>query len=124
MRQLVIAFLLFPAVLVAQEPLVIDAIVRRATPLPRSTCGSTVACSTVVAFASCDCRYDAPPDRVLATAKLRLLGTIWYFSGPFESIAQRPRDHSVIGQATAFRHEYAFHIIPAVNAVSALMASV
>jgi hypothetical protein len=123
MRQLAIALLLFPAVLFAEEPLVIDAIVRRATPEPRSTCGSTVACSTVAAIASCDCRFDPGANRVMATASLRLLGTIWYFSGPFESIAQRPRDHSVVNQATAIRHEYAFHIVPAVSAVSELVAS-
>lgn len=105
-------------------PRVRDFISRKPTLSPHETCGSPMACSIVAAIASCDCRFDTAANGILARTSLRLLGTIYYFQGPFASIAKRPRDRSVVDRATAIRHEYAYHITPAVLSVAGLMADV
>lgn len=127
MRQLNVvtaALLLFPLVLDAMDaPRVQDSIVRKATLQPRATCGSSLACSVVGAIALPDCRIDDRLQRVTARATLRLIGTIYYFRGTFRSVREKPHDATVVDQATAIDHEYAYHITPAVNAVEALLAS-
>lgn len=139
MRQLnvvTVALLLFPLLLRATDnetemrewpgarwSRVEDSILRKATLTPRPTCGSSLACSVVGAVVLPDCRFDVLLQRVMAKATLRLMGTIYYFRGAFVSIAERPRDPSVIDRATAIDHEYAYHITPAVNAVTGFLAS-
>lgn len=124
MRQLNVvqlALLLFPALAAALETQ--DSILRKGTAVPRATCGSSIACSAIAAITTCDCRFDPSRNRVIARTTLRLLGTIYYFQGPFASIAQRPRDATVVDRASAIRHEYAYHINPAVDSVTGLLVS-
>ena len=130
MRQLKVvaaALLLFPLVVRAMDresaPRVEDSILRKGTLAPRATCGSSLACSVVGAIVLPDCRFDDLLGRVMAKATLRLMGTIYYFRGAFKSVREKPRDPSVVNQSTAIDHEYAYHITPAVNAVSGLLTA-
>jgi hypothetical protein len=135
MRRLFTVLFLFPAFLLAMDnettetwltldgPRIRDSIRRQPTLAPRETCGSSVACSVVAAIASCDCS-PAAPNRVLARTTLRLLGTIYYFDGPFASLAKRARDRSVVDSESAIRHEYAYHITPAMLSVAGLLPTV
>jgi len=115
---------LLPAALSAIANDLEDSITRKPTLTPHETCGSAMACSVVAALVSCDCRVDAATNHVVAKTTLHLLGTIYYFQGPFGLIAKRARDRSVVDGTTAIAHEYRVHIDPAVASVVALMTHV
>jgi hypothetical protein len=94
--------------------LVDDYLVKRPTMSTLETCGSWIACTTIVVNTSAECRQAG--DLFLTDIRLRLYGSIHYFFGPLAS-RKRARDPSVVNGATAVAHEYREHIVPAIEAV-------
>jgi len=50
-----------------------------------------------------------------------VLGELWYFNGPFHTLNVKTIDPTVVDAFTARRHEYSYHINPAVLAVAGMI---
>ena len=83
-------------------------------------CGSPIACSIVNAYLQCDCECDPDTNTIAAKVTLNIVGTIYYYSGPFGAV-KKTRDKSVVNARTAIDHEYNAHINPAIHTVEPLI---
>ena len=99
-----------------------DNIIYKPTLRSEEACGSGVACSQVIANVSWACAVDPLSGLFSARVTPRLYGAIYYYRGPMIS-RKRPFDRAVTDAFSANRHEYVWHIIPALRGIEPLLTA-